>query len=88
LKQVYRRTEKRYSYTTNFNTGCKFDVISKLYDFNEKLSRDSYSDIGVIIKLKSMWLDRPNLLVIAFSDGIASEISLWFWTNDRDKNSL
>jgi len=54
LKQVYRRTEKRYSDMTNFNIGCKFDVISKLYDFNEKLSRDSYSDIGVIIKLKSM----------------------------------
>lgn len=61
----------------NFNTGCKFNAISNFtMGFNEKLSCDSYSDIGVIIKLKSIWLDRPNLLVIAFSDGIASEISL------------
>lgn len=39
-------------------------------NFNEKLSYDSYSDIGVIIKLKSIRFDRPNLLVIAFSDGM------------------
>lgn len=63
LEQVYMQSKKNSD--ANFNTGCKFSAISNLaLGSNEKLSCDSYSDIGVIIKLKSIWLDRPNLLVI------------------------